>query len=148
MSDIRAMLSSDRMDWETPPELFAWISEKYGPFDLDAAATAENALCATYFTPEDDGLAQSWEGCGSVWLNPPYGREIGKWVKKAADEFFSGNVNKVVMLIPARTDTAYWHDHIQNIASVEFIRGRVKFLLNGEPKGTAPFPSAIVVYER
>lgn len=146
MSNIRAMLSSDRMDWETPPELFNWISEKYGPFDLDAAAEHETAKCDAYFTKEDDGLKQEW--WGNVWLNPPYGREIGKWVKKAADEFFSGNANKVVMLIPARTDTAYWHDHIQNIASVEFIRGRVKFLRGGEPRGTAPFPSAIVVYER
>jgi phage N-6-adenine-methyltransferase len=81
MSDIRAMLSSDRMDWETPPELFAWISEKYGPFDLDAAATAENALCATYFTPEDDGLAQSWGGLRQRVAEPPLrarDRQVGE----------------------------------------------------------------------
>lgn len=145
MSDLAALMSSDFMDWETPPELFDRLSEKYGPFDLDPAAVPETAKCPLYFTPEDDGLKQKWHG--SVWLNPPYGREIGKWVKKAHDEFFAGNVNKVVMLIPARTDTAYWHDYIQNIASVEFLRGRVKFLRNGQPRGTAPFPSAVVVYE-
>lgn len=78
----KALLSSKKMDWRTPKDFFRALNEEFN-FGLDVAASSENAKCSRYFTPEDDGLSQSWEGYGAVFCNPPYGREIGKWVKKA-----------------------------------------------------------------
>lgn len=134
--------SSLRHDWETPPELFAELERTYGPFTLDPAATHQTAKAPAYFTPEEDGLAQPWSG--RVFLNPPYGREIGKWVAKAARERERAEI--IVILIPARTDTRWWHDYIQDKAEVTFLRGRVRFLLDGQRLASAPFPSAVVVY--
>ena len=110
-------------------------------FTVDAASTHENALVDKHWTIREDGLAQSWDG-ERVWCNPPYGRQISKWVKKASEAV--GGV--VVMLIPARTDTAYWHDYVfPNASDIRFIRGRLHF---SDSKNAAPFPSAIVVFER
>lgn len=139
----RVLLSSDHMDWETPPNLFEALAAEFGPFDLDAAATHQTAKCARYYTPEVDGLLHPWEG--RVWLNPPYGREIGKWVRKAYEEAQAGRAT-VTLLIPARTDTAYWHDYVMKADVIRFLRGRVRFLRDGQAASVAPFPSAVVVF--
>lgn len=136
--------TSNRDDWETPQALFDVLDEHFN-FVYDLATNGRNAKVANYFTKEDDALAQDWGGIGeaSDWLycNPPYGREIRDWIKKASES----NKN-IVMLIPARTDTSYWHDFIFNKASVVFLRGRLKFEINGEARDAAPFPSALVIY--
>ena len=110
-------------------------------FTLDAAATTENAKCQRFFTKEDDALAQDWGG-EIVWCNPPYGRSIRKWVKKAYEESRKPGT-KVVMLLPARTDTAWFHDYAKK-GNVVFIRGRLRF---GGAQSNAPFPSILVVFE-
>ncbi len=131
------------MDWETPPDIMADLNREFGPFDLDVCATPENAKAPRFFSPADDGLAQEWSG--ACFMNPPYGREIGKWIAKARHEAEEGRAT-VVALVPARTDTAYWHEHVIDVADhVLFLRGRVKFIRNGRT-GPAPFPSAVVVW--
>jgi len=130
------MMSSNTDLWATPKEFFDKINAEFG-FTLDVCALPENAKCAKFFTPEQDGLKQDWGG-HICWMNPPYGREIGKWTKKA---FQSGAL--VVGLLPARTDTKWFHDHIYGKAEIRFIKGRLKF---GEAKDSAPFPSMIVIW--
>lgn len=129
--------SSKTVEWETPQWLFDKYNAIYG-FDLDACATPENAKCKRYFTEEDNALNQEWTGI--VWMNPPHGRKIGKWVSKAYKSAQNGAV--VVCLLPSRTDTAWWHDYCMR-GDIEFIRGRLKF---GSASENAPFPSAIVVF--
>jgi phage N-6-adenine-methyltransferase len=131
------MFSSKTDLWATPQDFFDKYNKLYG-FGLDVCALPENAKCAKYFTPQDDGLQQSWTGV--CWMNPPYGREIGLWVKKAFDSAAAGAT--VVCLLPARTDTRWWHEYCQK-GQVEFIRGRLKF---GGSKNSAPFPSVVVVF--
>jgi|19_taG_2_1085344.scaffolds.fasta_scaffold69701_3 site-specific DNA-methyltransferase (adenine-specific) len=138
MSDLKVHFSSKSSEWSTPQDLFDRLNEEWG-FDLDVCATPENAKCRNYFTESDDGLSQEW-GPVTCWMNPPYGRAIKHWIKKAYDESQKGSI--VVCLLPSRTDTAYWHDYVMN-GEIEFIRGRLKF---GEAKNSAPFPSAIVVF--
>lgn len=121
---------------ETPQEFFNKLDEEFN-FTLDVCATSENAKCPTYYTKEMDGLSQEWSG--TVWMNPPYGREIGKWMKKANQSALSGAT--VVCLVPSRTDTNWWHTYaIQH--EVRFVRGRLKF---GGAKNSALFPSAVVI---
>lgn len=133
-----ALLSSKKLDWGTPQDFFDTLNEEFH-FKLDAAATAQNAKCPAYFTPEMDGLSQSWTLGGAVFCNPPYGREIGRWVKKAYEEAQKGV--RVVLLIPARTDTNYFHDYIYGKAEIRFIRGRLRFTDdNGSAADPAPFP--------
>ena len=127
-----------RADWETPPELFAAYHREFG-FTLDAAALPHNAKCARFFTPDDDGLAQDW-GRETVWLNPPYGRQIPRWIRRAWQASQGGAT--VVLLLPARTDTAWWHDYAAK-GEVRFLRGRVRFV---GATDEAPFPSAVVVF--
>lgn len=131
------MYSSATCEWETPQWLFDKLDAAYH-FDLDVCARPENAKCGRYYTPEQDGLTQDWSGV--CWMNPPYGREIGKWVRKAYETAVQGGT--VVCLLPARTDTAWWHDYCMR-GNIEFLRGRLKF---GNAKNSAPFPSAIVVF--
>lgn len=139
-----SLLSSKDMTWCTPQELFDRLDAEFH-FTLDPAATHRSAKCANYFTPETDGLSQSWAG-HTVFCNPPYGRAIGKWVKKAYDEHTEHGIT-VVMLIPARTDTTYFHDHIYGKAEIRFLRGRVKFTDDaGSTAGPAPFPSMLVIW--
>jgi phage N-6-adenine-methyltransferase len=107
---------------------------------LDACATAENAKCARYFDRATDGLSQRWEGV--VWCNPPYGREIGLWVKKAWESVQSGDAEVVMLLVPSRTDTKWWHRYCKN-AWHDPIEGRLKF---GGSENSAPFPSTIVLF--
>lgn len=139
MRNMKALMSSTTDLWETPKWLFDELNEKYH-FDIDVCATPENAKCATYYTPEQDGLKQEWKGV--CWMNPPYGREIGKWVKKAYESAQAGAT--VVCLLPARTDTAWWHDYVMRGGEITFLRGRLKF---GNAQNSAPFPSAIVVFK-
>jgi len=129
--------SSEKVEWETPQDIFDSLNEKYN-FDIDVCALPENTKCKKYYSPYDNGLEQKWEG--SCWMNPPYGREIGKWMKKAYES--SQNGATVVCLVPARTDTAWWHDYAMK-GEIEFIRGRLKF---GGHKNSAPFPSAIIIF--
>ena len=103
-------------------------------------ATDDNAKCAKYYTEEMDGLSQEWRGV--CWMNPPYGRTIGKWMKKAYESSLEGAT--VVCLVPARTDTNWWHDYAMK-GDIEFIKGRLKF---GGSKNSAPFPSAVVVFKQ
>ena len=115
------------------------VAAEFAP-ETDVCALPGNAKCARFFTPETDGLKQSWRG--TCWMNPPYGREIGKWVKKAHEEAKKGA--KVVCLLPARTDTRWFHDHILGIAETRFVKGRLKFV---GAKSSAPFPSMLVIYD-
>lgn len=93
-----------------------------------------------------DALSQSWDRGGAVFCNPPYGREIGKWVKKAYEEARGGGY-AIVLLIPARTDTAYFHDYIYEKAEIRFVRGRLRFTDDeGNASDPAPFPSMVVIY--
>ena len=143
----KALLSSKSQEWRTPRSFFENLDREFH-FVLDAAATAQNAKCERYFTPETDGLSQSWNVGGSVFCNPPYGREIGKWVEKAYRESAGGGLC-IVMLIPARTDTSYFHKYIYGKAEIRFIRGRLKFEdADGEAGSPAPFPSMLVIYGR
>lgn len=136
-----AAMTSDKDDWETPQKLFDELDAVHH-FTLDPCATDENAKCARYYTVEDDGLSKSWEG-ETVFCNPPYGRQVGLWVRKCAEE---SKHAKVVMLIPARTDTSYFHDYIYGKARVVFLRGRLKFERGGVALQSAPFPSMIVEF--
>ena len=135
------MFSSKTDMWETPQDLSDKLNKEFN-FVLDVCATHENAKCSIYFTPEINGLKKSWKTKGAVWMNPPYGRKIKEWVKKAYLE--SQNGATVVCLLPARTDTSWWHDYVMK-GEIRFIRGRLKF---GGHKNSAPFPSAIVIFGR
>lgn len=157
-----ALISSERMDWETPQDFFDALNLRFR-FELDAAALPQNAKCRRFFTPADDGLRQEWRG--SVWLNPPYGRELPAWMRKARASALEGAT--VVCLVPARTDTRWWQDNVtqalgdfegsywqpasarlviigsKGTVEITFIRGRLKF---GGARQGAPFPSAVVAY--
>lgn len=150
-----ALFSSVREDWRTPPRLFEQLSEAFGPFDLDPACTKESALAPAYFTAEDDGLGRSWyvsrpEGEGTrptrVFLNPPYGGSIGKWMDKAVFEARHGRL--VICVVPARVDTRWWHRSVERHAAlVYFVPGRVRFLRpDGVTLFPAPFPTAVIAF--
>ena len=132
------LFTSNTSEWATPQWLFDQLDEEFH-FTLDPCSTHENAKCAKHFTQEDDGLSKDWIG-ERVYCNPPYGRQIGKWVKKASE---SGTF--VVMLLPARTDTKWFHDYIYGAGGVEirFLKGRLYF---NDQKGRAPFPSMVVIF--
>jgi site-specific DNA-methyltransferase (adenine-specific) len=134
------MFSSKTDQWATPSETFAELDAEFH-FDLDPCADVDNHKCERYFTKEINGLSQNWGGY-NVFCNPPYGRQIGEWVKKAYEESRKPNT-LVVMLIPARTDTKWFHDYILGKAEIRFIRGRLKF---GGADSAAPFPSMVVVF--
>lgn len=130
--NTKAMFSSQSDMWETPQELFDKYNEIYH-FETDVCAVPENAKCEKYYTPEKDGLVQEWMGV--CWCNPPYGREIGKWIKKAHESKAT-----VVMLLPARTDTKWCLPY----GEIKFLKGRLKF----GGKNSAPFPSMICVFRK
>lgn len=134
-----ALLSSKSVEWETPQWLFDKLNERF-QFTLDVCATPDKAKCERFFTPETDGLAQSWQG-ERCWMNPPYGKAIYQWVQKAREEAANGAI--VVGLLPARTDSRWWQDNVAGHADVRFIKGRLKF---GEAKDSAPFSSAIAIW--
>ena len=136
--NVAVHYSSNRIDWETPQDLFDELHAIHD-FEVDVCATAQNAKLPTFFTPEIDGLKQDWAP-RVCWMNPPYGREIIHWMEKAYNESLNGA--KVVCLVPSRTDTKWWHRFAVN-GKIEFIQGRLRFV--GAPS-TAPFPSAIVTF--
>jgi phage N-6-adenine-methyltransferase len=139
-----ALFASEREDWATPPELVKMLEADFGTFDLDPCATAASAKAPRFHTLEDDGLAQSWAP-GRVFLNPPYGKVIGKWVHKARLEGSLGAL--VVALIPARTDTRWWHGDVEGHAAlVRFLPRRVRFIGPDGARVGAPFPSAVIVW--
>lgn len=135
----KTLFSSNTDVWATPQDLFDKLNSEFN-FSLDPCALPSNAKCSQYFTPDDDGLKQDWAP-HTVFCNPPYGKEISLWVKKCWQESLKGAT--VVALIPARTDTAYFHDFVLGKAEIRFIRGRLKF---GGAKNSAPFPSMLAVY--
>lgn len=133
----KALFSSASDEWSTPQDFFDKLNEEFC-FDLDPCASDENHKCDVYHTEAENGLEQSWVG-NRVFCNPPYSN-IGEWVAKAARERAL-----TVMLIPARTDTRWFHAHIYQKPNVEirFIKGRLKF---GNSKNSAPFPSMVVIF--
>lgn len=135
------MFSSETDDWSTPQYLFDQLNQEFH-FTLDVCATKDNAKCSKYFTIEDNGLEKSW-GNNICWMNPPYGREIGKWMNKAYEESKTGAT--VVCLVPSRTDTKWWWNTAMKVwpYGIRFIKGRLKF---GNSETSAPFPSVIVVF--
>lgn len=138
ITDNKGMFSSNTDLWATPQNFFDELNKEFG-FELDVCAISENAKCSKYFTPEMDGLKQDWEGV--CWMNPPYGRGIGKWIEKAYNESLKHG-STVVCLIPSRTDTKWWHNYCMN-GEIRFVKGRLYF---GDGKGRAPFPSVVVIF--
>lgn len=135
---IKALLQPGKTcEWATPQDLFDKLNAEFH-FTLDPCATPENAKCAKFYTKEQDGLTKNGGG-QTVFCNPPYGREIAKWLKKASEEEAI-----TVMLIPARTDTKWFHDYIYGKQEIRFLRGRLKF---GGATTAAPFPSMIVIFD-
>ncbi len=137
----KTMFSSQSNEWETPKSFYDRLDKVFG-FTLDPCCTEQTAKCATYYTEADDGLSKDWGG-HTVFMNPPYGRDIKDWIRKAHEEGKKdGTV--VVALIPSRTDTRYWHEYCMRAKSIMFVKGRLKF---GGSKNAAPFPSAVVVFD-
>lgn len=136
------MFSSKTDDWSTPQDLFDRLNEEFH-FDLDVCANETNHKCTLYYDRKQDGLNMPWKG-HVVWCNPPYGREIGKWVHAANQEHMT-NGTTIVMLLPARTDTKWFHDDILGWAEIRFLRGRLKF---GGCKNSAPFPSMLAIFKK
>lgn len=135
----KVLFSSKSDEWATPQEFFNSINKEF-EFDLDPCATLENHKCDKYYTIEDDGLLKKWRG-HRVFCNPPYS-QINKWVEKAFRESKEDNT-LVVMLIPSRTDTRYFHNFIYQRAEIRFVKGRLKF---GDSNNSAPFPSMLVIF--
>lgn len=133
------LFTSKTDQWATPQNFFDKLNAQYN-FELDVCADETNHKVEKYYDEQDNGLIQPWAPY-RCWMNPPYGRVIGHWMKKAYDESQLGAL--VVCLVPARTDTAWWHNYAMR-GGVEFIRGRLKF---GDSKNSAPFPSAVVVFK-
>jgi len=133
----KGMFSSNSDEWETPQPLFDELAREFC-FTVDVCASEANKKCGQFFTREQDGLRQEWRDV--CWMNPPYGREIGKWMSKAYESASLGAT--VVCLVPARTDTAWWHDYAMR-GEIRFLRGRVKFVGG---RSSAPFPSAVVIF--
>lgn len=139
MSFNRVHFSSLSCEWPTPAALYRQIDAEFH-FDLDAASTPENAKCPRFFTQADDALTNEWKG--TVFVNPPYSRKLGQWIQKARTEAQKGAT--VVCLLPARTDTRWFHEDVLTFArDIRFIKGRLKF---GGAKNSAPFPSMVVVF--
>lgn len=138
MSNMSVHFSSETELWSTPQDFFEKYDAVY-KFKTDVCATRENAKCDLFYDIARDGLVQDWKG--ACWMNPPYGRTIKAWMRKAYESSLLGAT--VVCLVPARTDTAWWHDYAIK-GDIEFIRGRLKF---GGHKNSAPFPSAVVVFK-
>ena len=130
------LFSSKSFEWETPASIYNDLNAEFH-FTLDPCATTENHKCEKYFTKNDDGLAQSWDA-DRVFMNPPYGRGIDKWIEKA-----SLSKNLVVCLLPARTDTIWFHKYVYGKATIRFLKGRIRF---GGSRTGAPFPSMVVIF--
>lgn len=145
----KALFSSECDEWGTPRPLYNLLNKMFGPFDLDPCTSKDNPLgTPRFYTKEDDGLKQTW-GLGDhdnptrVYMNPPYGRNVEEWLHKADLSALYGRA-VVVCLLPSRTDTQWWHNHVMSADSIYFIRGRLTF---EGAKNTAPFPSVVVVFK-
>ena len=136
----KVLFSSKTGEWETPQDFFNKLDWRFGKFTLDPCATNDNHKTKKHYTIDDNGLAQDWGG-ETVFVNPPY-RNLSEWVEKAYKESQKPGT-KVVMLIPSRTDTKYWHKYVMKASEIHFIKGRLKF---GDSKNSAPFPSAVIVF--
>jgi site-specific DNA-methyltransferase (adenine-specific) len=131
-------------DWETPQYLFDELNREFH-FTLDVCATEENAKCTRFLSPEDDGLWHCWYRA-ICWMNPPYGRGIDAWIRKAHDEVEYRRAT-VVGLLPARTDAKWFHDYVWHQAEIRFIKGRLEFRGTGWEKRNRPrFASMIVIW--
>lgn len=141
--NTEVMFSSKTDNWSTPDSFYKLALEKYNinPI-LDVCADSQNTRCKLFYTKKEDGLKQEWDK--DFWMNPPYGRNIQHWIKKAYNSCVKYNVEGV-MLLPARTDTKWFHDYIYNKSEIHFIKGRLKF---GDSKNSAPFPSILVIYRK
>lgn len=139
MAINEGLFSSNTDLWATPQDFFNKLNEEFH-FEIDVCALPENAKCDKHYTPNIDGLKQEWTGI--CWMNPPYGRAIGNWVKKAYES--SQNGATVVCLLPSRTDTKWWHEYCMK-GEIRFVKGRLKF---GGAKNSAPFPSAVVIFSK
>ncbi len=138
----QSIYSSEKMDWETPDTLFEDLNAEFF-FDTDVAASENNKKCENYFDEKTDGLTKKWSGV--CWMNPPYGREIEKWVSKAREETLGGDADKVVCLVPVRSDTKWWHKNIMKSKEIRFLDKRLSF------KGStnkAPFTACIVIFDK
>lgn len=124
--------------YATPQDFWDKLDDEFS-FTCDVCATDANAKCASYFTELDNGLIQTWSG--SCWCNPPYGRGLSSWIKKAYESSLMGAT--VVCLVPSRTDTKWFQDYCLPYAEIRFVRGRLKF---GGCKDPAPFPCAVVIF--
>jgi site-specific DNA-methyltransferase (adenine-specific) len=137
----KTLFSSNSSEWSTPQDFFNKLDWRFGKFTLDPCATCENHKTKQYYTTKDNGLTQDWSG-ETVFVNPPYSH-ISLWIEKAYRESQKPDT-RVVILIPARTDTKYWHNYVMKAKEIHFIKGRLKF---GQSKNSAPFPSAVVVFD-
>ena len=135
------MFSSKSKEWSTPQHFFDKLNDMFGPFTFDPCANPSNYKVAKHFTEEENGLEQDWGG-EVVFMNPPYGRAIKDWIKKAYEESRKKNTT-VIALIPSRTDTKYWHDYVLKAHELYFVKGRLKF---GNGENSAPFPSAVIIF--
>jgi site-specific DNA-methyltransferase (adenine-specific) len=133
------MFSSKTDLWATPQSFYDELNAEFN-FTLDPCSNGLNAKCPLFFTKEDDGLTQDWAP-HTVFMNPPYGREISEWMRKAYEESRKGAT--VVCLVPARTDTRWFHDYVYGKGEIRFVKGRLKF---GDAENSAPFPSMVVIY--
>jgi phage N-6-adenine-methyltransferase len=149
MKNQSTLFSSKTPNWGTPKSLLKTLKERY-KISLDPCArNATEAVCERFYSPSDDGLIQSWDTEDWCFVNPPYSRDIGKWMRKCVEESEKGN--KIIALVPARTDTKWFHNYVFNKASeIYLIKGRLKFidLDNTQKTYGAPFPSMIVIYDK
>lgn len=130
---------SDKQDWATPSDFYNKVDNIYGPFELDPCSDGTNAKCHKHYTEKENGLAQPW--FGKVFVNPPY-NQCKQWLEKCVKE--KDNCERIVVLIPARTDTKFFHDYCLQAKSIVFIKGRLRF---EGAESCAPFPSMLVVFE-
>lgn len=136
---MKVHYSSVTTEWQTPRAFFQGIDLEF-ELDTDVCATKGNRMCNKFFSKKEDGLKQNWKGL-RCWMNPPYGREISKWIEKAS----RGGADIVVALLPARTDTRWFHDFIYKKTEIRFLRGRLRF---GGNANSAPFPNMIVIFRK
>lgn len=134
-------------EWETPPELMEAIVKRWGPMDLDVAASAKNAKAPLFFTKEDSAMAHLWNEY-NVWMNPPYGRGVGAWISKADHEIRRGRAHRVVALLPANTSAKWFALAVACATEVVFLAGRVSFLLDGVPQKGNTGGSVVIVFSR
>lgn len=143
----RVLHSGQRGDWETPPDLFQALHWEFR-FAIDAAATAANKLVPYWWGPDSpyrqDALSDPWRCGQNIFCNPPYGRQIRAWLERGSES----EAPATVFLLPARTDTRWFHELVAGKAEVRFLAGRLRFRLNGNVLAPAPFPSMVVIWRR